>query len=1175
MLRDVQIYGRKDYTVKNTIQNISSLMMALEHRRITYVFGAGISSALVGKPIGWTNWLRAGLEAVQDHSLSATLKERLDASTSAEELVTLCGEIMQLCRKQGVYQAWMQESIESLTVQNQFLAQTLKQTAVTRDVLTTTNYDTLLEQSAGLDSVTYRQPEKILNMLQAGESSLVVHLHGMYSSALGIDDIVADKEQYRALYQDEGAQFIQNLFGTSTLIFIGCGQTMEDENISRLTRFMHDKLGIQEAYFYLKRSGEAAGSLPENIIVVDYGNDYDDLPLFLEEMIQYRIACFQKSTSFVGRTVFGARLAAEGTLGQYHYANETLAFVGRQPETEQFLCFLAAEPQIQWWTVAGQAGSGKSRLVFEWMKRNQAHWYSFFVHDRATAADAEKFAPSCNTLIAVDYIMGRETQVAAIISAILQKFQASPFRLRLLLIERESGVGLGSWYERMASAMGPANRALFEQMKFGPFLELGDLDDNAVSELIGEVCASHKLPPDRKRDERLREEYWSKFETLHYRPLFVQLFVEGWIDNGCQTQRYDSFNGILERVLLREQTRWMTLMGEDKRACSALIRLLVRAVAGDGLQINAIPERYREDWQLVRRQLGRDALPGRQRKETANALLADILQSLIPVDGVISPMYPDLIKEFLFLFYLDEDDCMEVAGELWENAGESFSTFMHRALSDFRSSELLIRIIEAAPDPYQNPSVLIARLALLERCGIIPGETHEKLLRRVKKEYTFWRAMPVEPAVGEDVRKTLLASLKFRGLSCAAAQFGAMYELESMLDCIREAVEVPLGQIEMVKIHFLDEQLNAASIAGEYELVEQIRRLRTLWVDFHPGNEGVSSLRGMIQLVNDNTQMMEYLMRGNLFEGYEVLKRMSDGLDPDSKEENRMFAQSCMALADFSFWQRKRKYLDRSVQMLERCVNRMPHFMPVRARYYGVLARLYHDQLRSGEKSPKHVREGLEALLRGLEQAEDWGEEVCSAWSVAALALLNVIEDIAEIQVLLRTTETKLETVSCDGSMLAQAWIMMQKGLHDLQKQIVSKAVVAQAHTYVMRYPDSENTRSAFFELLRVSEERDRVDLYQNRVTDHEMVQDAMFNPLYGGDAMEQLLQSRGLKKLDEEDLEDGKELYGLNLRSIFNGIEDNSPFVRECPKPGRNDPCPCGSGKKFKKCCIENGKYD
>lgn len=27
-------------------------------------------------------------------------------------------------------------------------------------------------------------------------------------------------------------------------------------------------------------------------------------------------------------------------------------------------------------------------------------------------------------------------------------------------------------------------------------------------------------------------------------------------------------------------------------------------------------------------------------------------------------------------------------------------------------------------------------------------------------------------------------------------------------------------------------------------------------------------------------------------------------------------------------------------------------------------------------------------------------------------------------------------------------------------------------------------------------------------------------------------------------------------------------PYVRTMPKVGRNDPCTCGSGRKFKKCC-------
>jgi uncharacterized protein len=30
-----------------------------------------------------------------------------------------------------------------------------------------------------------------------------------------------------------------------------------------------------------------------------------------------------------------------------------------------------------------------------------------------------------------------------------------------------------------------------------------------------------------------------------------------------------------------------------------------------------------------------------------------------------------------------------------------------------------------------------------------------------------------------------------------------------------------------------------------------------------------------------------------------------------------------------------------------------------------------------------------------------------------------------------------------------------------------------------------------------------------------------------------------------------------------------SGPFVRDTPKVGRNDPCPCGSGKKFKHCCL------
>lgn len=34
-------------------------------------------------------------------------------------------------------------------------------------------------------------------------------------------------------------------------------------------------------------------------------------------------------------------------------------------------------------------------------------------------------------------------------------------------------------------------------------------------------------------------------------------------------------------------------------------------------------------------------------------------------------------------------------------------------------------------------------------------------------------------------------------------------------------------------------------------------------------------------------------------------------------------------------------------------------------------------------------------------------------------------------------------------------------------------------------------------------------------------------------------------------------------------GAVFQEPYVRETPKLGRNDPCPCGSGRKYKKCCL------
>lgn len=52
----------------------------------------------------------------------------------------------------------------------------------------------------------------------------------------------------------------------------------------------------------------------------------------------------------------------------------------------------------------------------------------------------------------------------------------------------------------------------------------------------------------------------------------------------------------------------------------------------------------------------------------------------------------------------------------------------------------------------------------------------------------------------------------------------------------------------------------------------------------------------------------------------------------------------------------------------------------------------------------------------------------------------------------------------------------------------------------------------------------------------------------------------------EEEALEEKMKDEDLPLQKDF---LSSTTYIRATPKVGRNDPCPCGSGKKYKKCCL------
>ena len=83
-----------------------------------------------------------------------------------------------------------------------------------------------------------------------------------------------------------------------------------------------------------------------------------------------------------------------------------------------------------------------------------------------------------------------------------------------------------------------------------------------------------------------------------------------------------------------------------------------------------------------------------------------------------------------------------------------------------------------------------------------------------------------------------------------------------------------------------------------------------------------------------------------------------------------------------------------------------------------------------------------------------------------------------------------------------------------------------------------------------------------------------MENKLQTGMIMDGIAQTEEQKQAKEN----LNEAVGINQEQIMQAMANykaaHTPKIKEY-KIGRNDTCPCGSGKKYKNCCLSTGKYE
>ena len=119
---------------------------------------------------------------------------------------------------------------------------------------------------------------------------------------------------------------------------------------------------------------------------------------------------------------------------------------------------------VLWWGVLGEGGIGKSRLLLEWLKALPANWYGFFA--RKDPKGFSSFVPFTDTVVVLDYILGEEEPAALTIAVLLRQFEHTPYRLRLILVERRQAADEEDWLFKLSGRLPPEDQLSFESCRF-------------------------------------------------------------------------------------------------------------------------------------------------------------------------------------------------------------------------------------------------------------------------------------------------------------------------------------------------------------------------------------------------------------------------------------------------------------------------------------------------------------------------------------------------------------------------------------------------------------------------------------------------------------------------------------------------------------------------------------
>lgn len=325
-------------------------------------------------------------------------------------------------------------------------------------------------------------------------------------------------------------------------------------------------------------------------IPVFYGDDYEDLPLFLSEIAMTRLQKRAGLQSVIAVNPYLERRTAISAFGRMHFSNSFNPFVGRTVELNDLSSFLQDKEKFLWRTILGEGGIGKSRLILEWMKTMPSSWFGFFAYKKPEKAHL--FVPFADTVVAFDYVLGQEQQCADTIAAFIEAFSDSPYKLRIVLLERHQRASEYDWLIELKRKMPNEARLEFEAGTYSkPVLTIGPLDEKdeasyienyleAYLPLLGTSAFIDECKADKANKAKIiQSKFRNSMSAPCLRPLFLSVFIEVWLSKEGRTN-LTSTEELLSEYLNKEKKRWKLILGDDILVDSYLRVLSVACIVG-------------------------------------------------------------------------------------------------------------------------------------------------------------------------------------------------------------------------------------------------------------------------------------------------------------------------------------------------------------------------------------------------------------------------------------------------------------------------------------------------------------------------------------------------------------------------------------------------------------------